>query len=92
MVITLIALCVVLSLALVVMVIELAQLPRRRRRVLVNMRHDEGTVEGLLWTRAGCWLIVKDARLLRSNSDQPVPIDGEVMIDKAQVAFLQVLP
>lgn len=71
--------------------VELWQLPRRRRRVLVNLLHDEGTVEGVLWQRRGVWLIVKDARLLRRNGDT-VPIDGEVLIDKAGVAFLQVLP
>jgi hypothetical protein len=80
----------VLALACALLVIEVWSLPRRRHRVLVNMAHDEGTIEGLLWQRRGCWLVLKDARLMRGPGD-PLPVDGEVLIDKGRVAFLQVL-
>jgi hypothetical protein len=85
-----VALCVVLSVLSLILGAELWSLPRRRSRVLVNLLHDEGTIAGVLWNRRGCWLVVKDARLLRPNGDS-VTIDGEVVIDKDRVAFLQVL-
>ena len=84
------ALVVLLCVLCGILLVELYSLPRRRRRVLVNLQHDEGTIEGLLWTRRGCWLVLKDARLLR-GAMEPLPVDGEVVIDKARVAFLQVL-
>ena len=83
-------LCAVLLALVCVLCIEFWSLPRRRHRVFVNLLNDEGTIEGLLWSRRGCWLVLKDARLLRVNGDAVV-IDGEAVIDKARVAFLQVL-
>lgn len=92
MVTVLAALCAVLALCVVLLVVEVFGLPRRRRRVLVNLLHDEGTLDALLWSRRGCWLVLKDARMLRTNPDTSTPIDGEVLVDKGHVAFLQVLP
>ena len=83
------ALCVVLAVAVLALCVEVWALPRRRHRVLVNLLGDEGTIEGLLWSRRGCWLVIKDARLLRMNGTV-VDIDGEAVIDKSRVAFLQV--
>jgi hypothetical protein len=90
MVTALVALVLVLALVCALLLVELYSLPRRRRRVLVNLQHDEGALEGLLWSRRGCWIILKDARLLR-EAREPLPVDGEVVIDKARIAFLQVL-
>lgn len=83
-------LVVVLLLVLVLLAIELWSLPRRRYRVLVNLIGDDGTIDGVLWSKRGCWLVVKDARLLRINGEA-VAIDGEALVDKARVAFIQVL-
>ena len=54
------------------------------------MLGDEGTIEGVLWARRGAWVILKDGRLLRPNGDA-VRVDGDVMIDRATIAFIQVL-
>ena len=90
MVTALIALIVVLLVLVAILAAEMWSLPRRRHRVLVNLLHDEGTIDGVLWNRRGSWLVVKDARLLRMNGDA-VAIDGEAVIDKARVSFIQVL-
>jgi hypothetical protein len=84
------ALVVVLVVLCGILLVELFSFPRRRRRVLVNLQHDEGAIEGLLWTRRGCWIVLKDARLLR-GALEPIPVDGEVVVDKARIVFLQVL-
>ena len=85
----LVALVVVLAVGLGVCALEVWTLPRRRRRCLVNLRDAEGTIEGVLWTRRGAWLILKDARFLRQTGEA-VAVDGDVLVDRAQVAFIQV--
>ena len=90
MVTALVAVILVLSIGLGICAVELWTLPRRRRRCLVNMLGDEGTIEGVLWARRGAWVILKDGRLLRPNGDA-VRVDGDVMIDRATIAFIQVL-
>ena len=87
----LVSLVVVLLVALGVCAIELWSLPRRRRRCLVNLHDEDGTtIEGVLWARRGVWLVIKDARLIRPTGEV-VPADGEVLIDRARISFLQVL-
>ena len=89
MVTALVAAIVVLAIGLGVCAIEFWTLPRRRRRCLVNLLGDEGAIEGLLWARRGAWIVLKDARLLRPNGEA-VRADGDVLIDRVQVAFIQV--
>lgn len=86
----LVGLCVALSLGLLVLLYELHGMPRLRRRCIVNLRGETDSLEGVLWTRRGRWIVLKDARLLRA-SGEATPADGEVLIDRAQVSFLQVL-
>ena len=90
MVTALFALCVVLGLGVALLIVEVWGLPRRRRRAIVNLASEDGALEGLLWSRRGAWLVLKDARLLRPNGEALV-IDGETLIDKARVVFIQVL-
>jgi hypothetical protein len=88
---TLIAAVVVLALIAAILAYELHGMPRLRRRCIVNLRGDGiDTIEGVLWTRRGRWLVLKDARLLHRD-DPPVPADGEILIDRDQINFLQVL-
>jgi hypothetical protein len=87
----LIALAVVLALTVAILTYELHGMPRLRRRCIVNLRGEGAdTIEGVLWTRRGRWLVLKDARLLHRD-EPPVPADGEVLIDRDQIHFLQVL-
>lgn len=90
MVTALIAVVVCLAVGLGICAIELWTLPRRRRRCLVSLLRDEGAIDGILWNRRGPWIVLRDARLMRPNGEA-VPTDGEVMIDRAQIAFIQVL-
>lgn len=61
-----------------------------RRRVLVNLKTGKA-LEGVLWTRRRGVLVLKDATLLEPKA-QPVPVDGEVLIERANVDFVQIAP
>lgn len=59
-----------------------------RRRVLVNLL-DGRAFDGLLFSRRGPLLELRDASLLEPGAD-PVTVDGAVIIERHQVAFIQV--
>ncbi len=90
MVTALFALVAVLMLAVLILAYELHGMPRLRRRCIVNLRGSDDSIEGVLWSRRGRWVLLKDARLLRSNGTIDAA-DGEILIDRDQVGFLQVL-
>ncbi len=58
-----------------------------RRRVLVNLRSGRA-VTGTLWARRGRTLILKSAELLEPGAP-PVAMDGDVILDRDQVEFVQ---
>ena len=60
-----------------------------RRRVVVNTTNDE-SFRGVLWETTGEYLLLKSAELLREHAE-PVSVDGEVLIYRPQVLWLQVL-
>lgn len=60
--------------------------------VLVNLIDESETaVRGVLWRSRGPWLVVREASLVKANL-APVAMDGEVLIHRGNVAFIQVLP
>lgn len=59
-----------------------------RRRVLVQLRSGRA-VNGVLWQRRGRSLVLKSAELFEPGSD-PTPMDGDVVLDREQVEFVQV--
>lgn len=62
------------------------------RVVIVNQKHDpQEAIRGALWTCRGPWLVLRDAAILRAHGE-PQPLDGEVLVPRANVAFLQILP
>jgi hypothetical protein len=62
------------------------------RAVLVNLISERDTaLRGVLWTSRGSWLVLKDVELLKGNS-APVDLDGEVVVHRTNVSFVQVLP
>ena len=66
--------------------------PALLRRVLVNMRHDSTeAIEGVLWASRGSWLILTDASAIKAGQP-PTTLIGEVHIERANVAYLQVAP
>lgn len=66
--------------------------PFLHRLCIVNLQSDKDTaVRGVLWQTRGAWLVVRQAALL-SGSAAPTPVDGEVVIHRSNVAFIQVVP
>lgn len=64
--------------------------PGLQREVLVNLVDDKTAVRGVLWAQTGPWLVVKRASLLRTPG-QPVPMDGDVVLERTKVLFIQVV-
>jgi small nuclear ribonucleoprotein (snRNP)-like protein len=60
------------------------------RSVIVNLKSDE-TLQGVLWSTRGAWFTLQKAAIL-SNGQPPTPIDGEVVIHRDNISFVQVLP
>lgn len=58
-----------------------------RQRVLVQLRSGKAFT-GVLWARRGRSLVVKSAELLEPGS-APVVMDGDVILDRDQVEFVQ---
>lgn len=57
-----------------------------RRRVVVNLGDE--AISGVLWARRGRLLVLRDAQIMQPGHE-PVSMDGEVVIDRAQVRFVQ---
>ncbi len=86
----LLVLAVVASALLVVAVADRVWARRLHvhRRVVVNL--DTGrAVTGVLWTRRGGMVVMKQAELLEQGA-VPVAADGDVVIDARRVEFIQV--
>lgn len=85
----------VLALALVVVVAAReaqAVLERRtavRRTVVVSLV-DGRAIRGVLWSRRGGLLVLRGAQLLEPSAG-PVDMDGEIVIERARVDFVQVV-
>lgn len=60
------------------------------RRVLVNLRTDKA-FDGFLYAARGPLLLLKEARLLEAGAE-PVRVDGDVVIERGLVDFVQVFP
>jgi small nuclear ribonucleoprotein (snRNP)-like protein len=61
-----------------------------RRRVLVNLK-TEKAFRGVLFAQRGPLLVLKDVELLEAGRD-PVRVDGDVLVERSNVDFVQVLP
>jgi hypothetical protein len=59
--------------------------------VIVNLQSDSDTaLRGVLWQSRGAWLVLREVVMLKVNTPQ-TPVDGEVVIHRSNVAFIQVL-
>ena len=59
------------------------------RTVIVNTKTDRA-FRGVLWRKRWGYLVLRKAELLKAK-DEAVPMDGEVMIEAANVDFIQVI-
>lgn len=58
----------------------------------MNFKHDDDTAfRGVLWQSRGAWLVLRDVTMIKA-SVAPTPVDGDVIIHRDNVAFIQVLP
>jgi hypothetical protein len=57
------------------------------RRIVVNLTTGRA-FEGLLITKRGPLLVLRDAVLLEPGAD-PTPVDGEIVIERRRVEFIQ---
>lgn len=66
--------------------------PALLKVVIVNMHQDQSlAIRGVLWGARGAWLQLREASLIRGRGE-PEPVDGEVLIPRDNVAFIQVVP
>ena len=61
-----------------------------RRRVLIVTSHDI-TIEGILWTRRGPLMLLKDARVFVTPGNPPTQVDGEMVIERDRIEWMQVV-
>ena len=59
------------------------------RRVIVNTKTDRA-FRGVLWRKVRGYLVLREAELLKAKGET-TPMDGEVLIESANVDFVQVI-
>ncbi len=59
------------------------------RRVIVNTKTDRA-FRGVLWRKRGGYLVLRNAELVKAGGET-VLMDGEVVVEAANVDFIQVL-
>lgn len=59
-----------------------------RRTVIVNLV-DGSAFQGVLLREVGPLLTLANASLLEPGQTDPVPLDGEIIIERANVRFVQ---
>lgn len=87
-VLTVSVLCIAGAVAWHVVDVFAARRLASRRRVLVSLRSGRA-LTGLLWARRGRCLVLKSAELLEPGAEA-VPMDGDVILDRDQVEYVQV--
>lgn len=61
----------------------------RRRQVVVNLASGR-SFRAVLWAKRGPLLVLRDATLMEAG--QTVSVDGEVVVERRTVEWMQVLP
>jgi hypothetical protein len=54
-------------------------------------RDDDMAIQGVLWRSRGDWLVIRDASV-KEGTRPPEKVQGEIVIHRSNVAFIQVLP
>jgi len=74
-----------------VLALLLGQPPCILRSVIVNLKDDSSTaLKGALWSSRGPWLTLRNVSLLKPNA-APIPMDGDAVVHRSNIAFIQVL-
>lgn len=61
------------------------------RSCIVNLKSGDTVLRGILWRTHGPWFVFRNAAGLKPNQP-PMPIDGDVVIARENIDFIQVLP
>jgi len=62
------------------------------RTVIVNLKADPDTaLRGVLWSTRGPWLTLRNPAILKAGAE-PTSADGELVVHRDNIAFLQVEP
>lgn len=62
------------------------------RACIVNLKDNRSqAIKGVLWSSRGPWLTFRDCQAIQENQN-PQPLDGEVLVHRSNIEFLQVLP
>ena len=61
----------------------------RRHAVIVNLK-DGPSFKGILWRKAGALIVLKDVDMLAEGAHEPIRVDGDVVIERSNVAYFQV--
>lgn len=66
--------------------------PALYHRVLVNLKSDDPpAIQGVLWQSRGAWLVLRKASLTPAHGEA-LPVDGEVVVHRDNVSFIQIFP
>jgi hypothetical protein len=66
------------------------QPPCLLRKVILNVKDDPTmAIRGVLWSARGPWFVIREPELLRAG-EEPTRADGEIVIHRDNVLFLQV--
>lgn len=68
---------------------ELPSLVTVRRHRVMLVLDDETTVSGVLWARRGPLYVMRNSMVAQGASDQLVAADGEIIVDRARVVWMQ---
>jgi hypothetical protein len=63
--------------------------PAEAREVLVSLLSGRA-VRGVLWQSAGDYILLRSCTLYEKGVE-PTPCDGEVLLDKANVEYIQIV-
>jgi hypothetical protein len=72
--------------------VSLVRPPHLYRLCLVNTVSDPDTAfRCVVWHARGEWLVLRQVALIKPQGP-PTPLDGEVVIHRSNVSFIQVMP
>jgi small nuclear ribonucleoprotein (snRNP)-like protein len=60
-----------------------------KRKVIVNLKTGAEALRGILWEADGPFLVLRSAELLETGSTVARPIDGDVVIERTNVDWIQ---